>query len=302
METKQLLYVTKIAEERSFSKAAKQLYITQPSLSHYICRFEKQLGVILFDRSTTPLTLTYAGKIFVEKARVILQQQEDLLCEMKEIAGFKSGQITIGISSLRGADLLPKILPAFKKKYPGIKISLIQENSKELIDLTCNGITDFSILPIQEKPASLTYDILQQEEILLALPPGHPLLAKMQPLPGRLYPEISLKNCLHETFILPPGTNLIRTLIDKLFEEAGFQPQVLLETNCITTAYSLVTAGLGICFWFSSIDNAFCPTPPVHCSLTEKNRLRTLGIAYKKGKYLTLIDREFIAMTKAVFR
>lgn len=300
MEIRQLRYMLKIAEERSFSKAAKQLYITQPSLSHYIANLEKQLGVKLFDRTNSPLTLTDAGKLFAEKARNVLNQHDELLVQINEIASCKTGELTIGISSIRGANLLPQVLPVFCERFPGIEINLIQENSKELIELTCNGTTSLSILPLSEKPKLLEYVAIQQEELLVSLPPKHPLLPKAVPQQGKRYPQISLALLKDEPFIIPKKTNLLRPVINDLFNRAGFSPKILLETDCITTAYSLVTSGMGIGFWYSTLEGSYHTEPPVHCSLDYPSPVRTVAIAYKAGKYLSKAEHEFIAITKSV--
>lgn len=96
MEFRQLLYVCKVAEEQSFSKAAKKLHIAQPSLSQQIAKLEKELGVSLFDRSKSRIKLTYAGENFFEKATKILDMTEQLKKEMTDVTDLKKGRLIIG--------------------------------------------------------------------------------------------------------------------------------------------------------------------------------------------------------------
>ena len=103
MELRQLRYMLAVAEEKSFSQAAKKLYIAQPHLSQYIQKLETQLGVKLFDRSRTPLTLTLAGEQFAQKARQILRLNNNLLQQMKDYTEEKNGRLVLGISPVRSA-------------------------------------------------------------------------------------------------------------------------------------------------------------------------------------------------------
>jgi len=97
MDFHQLEYVMAIAEEKSFSKAAKKLYISQPSLSQYIMRLEEQIGIKIFDRTTNPLILTFAGEKYLEAAKNILILNNQLKRVLVDIADSKKGRLTIGI-------------------------------------------------------------------------------------------------------------------------------------------------------------------------------------------------------------
>ncbi|MEN6314888.1 MAG: LysR family transcriptional regulator, partial [Clostridiaceae bacterium] len=163
MDFRQLHYMLKVAEEKSFSKAAKKLYISQPSLSQYISNVEQQLGVRLFDRTTNPLTLTYAGELYEETAKNILYLKDQLLSQMDDIANLQRGHITIGISPFRSTYFLPTILPLFKKNYPGIDVSLAEGTMAELLELAINGATDFSIMTLPIPGELMSYDPIMTE-------------------------------------------------------------------------------------------------------------------------------------------
>ena len=106
MTSQQIEYVLAVAEQRSFSKAAQKLYVTQPSLSQYVMNIEKQLGVQLFDRSTSPIRLTQAGEAFVRSAEQIKVIEDNLMNELSDIAEIKSGSLKIGASTFRASCLL----------------------------------------------------------------------------------------------------------------------------------------------------------------------------------------------------
>ncbi len=125
MELREFSYVSMLAQCGSFTKAASKLFITQPALSNYINKVEEELGVKLFDRSSNPLVLTYAGEQYLKRARGILNQMEDMRREMRDITHHKTGRLRIGFPSERIIYMLPLILAPFKTRYPGIDVQVI---------------------------------------------------------------------------------------------------------------------------------------------------------------------------------
>ena len=124
MEFRQMKYILTLAETRNMTRAAEKLYISQPALSHYLKCVEDELGAQLFDRSTAPMSLTYAGRCYVERARAILLENEQLKRQMRDITRHMSGKLTIGTSRDRASYMMPRILPEFAALYPGIEIEI----------------------------------------------------------------------------------------------------------------------------------------------------------------------------------
>lgn len=301
MDFRQLQYMLKVTEEKSFSKAAKKLYISQPSLSQFILNLEQQLGIQLFDRTTTPLRLTYAGELYASIAKQILDLKENLVMQIDDITNLKKGRITIGISPFRSTYFLPRILPVFQQKFPGIEIVLAEGSMAELTDLTINGTVDFSIMTLPVNEDILVYEPIMTEEILLALPPHHPLSQKAAVSLQSLHPRICLAELRDEPFImLKPGQRM-RQMALTLCKNAGFKPKILLESKSTEAAHAMVAAGMGIAFipdtlvCFGKIEER-----PVYFSMEDPVPIRTLVVAYRKGRYLTKASQEFIAMIKKV--
>ncbi|WP_181995657.1 LysR family transcriptional regulator [Clostridium sp. AM58-1XD] len=119
MDFKQLFYIVKVAECQNITKAAKALFVSQPSLSQFISKAEEELGVKIFDRSTNPLTLTYAGRKYIEAARKILDINDNVKKELQDIAGYQKGLINLGIPKERGSYMLPGLMKEFKKGVSG---------------------------------------------------------------------------------------------------------------------------------------------------------------------------------------
>lgn len=304
MDFRQLEYILKVAEERSFSKAAQKLFIAQPSLSQYIHKIELELGVQLFDRSITPLKLTFAGELYVETAKRILDLKDQLYHQIEDIANFRKGRITIGLSPFRSTYIMPKVLPFFYEKFPGIEVILFEGTSNELENLAMKGTTDLTLMtsPIQQN--NFDFETIMSEEILVVLPPNHPLQNKVHYKTNdkSIRPLINLKELRDESFILLKKDQKLHKIATYLCEQAGFSPRIILESESIEAAHALVTAGMGITFVPDTL-TLFREAPPypLYCSLEEARPTRDLVVAYRKGRYLSVAAKEFIANTKAIF-
>lgn len=132
MTTKELLYVKTVADEHNISKAAKKLFMAQPSLSQSIQRIEESIGMPLFHRTTTGLTLTFAGERYYHMAVQVLKMYEDFQLEISDINNLKTGRIHIGITNHLGTLVLPRVLPAYKNICPHVEITIHEENTAAL--------------------------------------------------------------------------------------------------------------------------------------------------------------------------
>ncbi len=292
MEFRQLQYTVQIALERSFSRAAEKLHIAQPSLSQQIAKLEKEIDIILFQRSTSHVELTQAGELFVKKSQVILDLVEQLKQEMEDISQIKKGRLVVGSMPMTGATILPRVVPAFQTAYPEIEITLIEETSSHLETITSQGQTDISLLSLPLRVNGLNYEVLLQEEIVLAVPPHHPLAQSQN--------AISLAMLAQEAFIsLKKGLGFQQLTLD-LCIEAGFMPQIVFESSNMETIQSLVAAGMGIAFvpYFIAERND-SSYAPVYLQI-DTRPTRTLVMAYKKGRYMSKAAEAFMQTMKKV--
>lgn len=300
MEYRHLKYVLTVSEEKSFSLAAKKLYISQPSLSQLILKLEDKIGFPLFDRSYTPLKLTYVGELYIEMAKKIIDLNDQFTKQVDDIANLRRGRLTIGSSPFRSTYLLAQIIPTFEQRFPGLELILKEDTTLRLEALALSGLADFSIslLPINTK--LFDYEELFQEELLLALPPNHPLCDKYHLRPGDYHnpPQIKLEEVKETPFILmDQGQKIHETLFD-LCSKADFRPRILLETQSMNAAQALVGAGMGA---------ALLPDTLIHASNLDKNPCyfslsskpsRTVIVAYCKNRYLSKAAVEFIHLMK----
>lgn len=305
MEYRQMRYVLKVAEERSFSQAAKKLYIAQPSLSQCIQRLEKQLGVLLFDRTVTPLRLTFAGERYIDTAKQILSLNDQLIQQMDDIADLKTGRLTIGSSPFRSTYLLPQVLPIFQKQYPGIEIILAEGTTAELEEFVLNGTTDFSIVLLPLAEDIFAYKPILIEELLIALSPNHPLSKENKDSNSNQppWPKIKISQLKDVPFIqMKHGQRLHQTLLD-LCTQSGFKPKIILESQSMEAAQALVVTGLGATLLPDTLVRLrHMSKHPCYFSIEESLNTRTAVIAYRKGKYLSKAARLFISLMEEIHK
>ncbi|CAM4290168.1 LysR family transcriptional regulator [Paenibacillus phoenicis] len=295
MELRQLLYTLKIAEEKNFSRAADKLHIAQPSLSQQLSKLEQELGVKLFQRNTSTVELTYAGASFIAHAQKIMDAVAQLRQEMDDISQLRAGRVVVGSMPITGSHLLPYVLPAFKASYPNIQVTLLEDTSLNLEKLTAEGGTDLSLLSLPLLEPTLSYEPIGEEIIDLAVPPDHPLTKT----PGVLEQGVEMKQLENEPFIVLKKGQGFRKMTADLCREAGFEPNVVFESNNIETVQSLVAAGMGITLVPRFIARAKrSELIPAYLPLAAPAPSRTLVIAYRKGRYLSKAAEAFIETFK----
>lgn len=290
MEFRQLQYAIQIAAEKNFSRAAEKLHIAQPSLSQQLSKLEKELGVLLFHRNTNSVEMTHAGAVFVDKAQKIVDMVGEIRQEMDDISQLRKGKLIIGSMPITGAHMLPHVLPVFQERYPDIEIALVEETSANLMQLTSEGKTDFSLLALPLQEQSLEYEVLIDEELRLAVPPNHPA-ASVSSARG----TVELSSFSGEPFILlKKGQGLYQTAID-LCLAAGFTPRIAFESSNIETVQSLVAAGMGVAFIPAMVERGkWSEMAPAYLTVSGRPA-RTLVIARRKGRYMSKAAQAFIS-------
>ncbi len=297
MELRQLQYALQIAAEKNFSRAAEKLHIAQPSLSQQLSKLEKELGVLLFQRNTNSVELTHAGSAFMEKAQMILDMVGQLEREMEDISDMKKGRLNVGSLPITGSHMLPRVLPLFHSRFPGIEIHLIEDTTNVLENLTAAGRTDISLLTLPVLDSNLSWEPLLDEEILLAVPPSHPLAERAGPVEPAV---VSIRQLREEAFIVLKRGQGFRQIALELCRSNGFEPRIVFESSNIETVQSLVAAGMGIAFVPSMIALGHGTSfRPVYLQLKERP-YRTLVAAYRKGRYISKAAEAFMGVMREV--
>ena len=243
MELRQFTYVNQVAECGNFTKAAAKLFISQPALSNYISKVEGDLGVKLFDRSATPLKLTYAGEQYLKRAKVILGQMEDMNRELRDITHYMAGRLRIGFPSERIVYMLPLILKPLKDRYPGIDVEVSTGPGNHLITDLKAGNVDFVFLPHWNPLKDIVQVRIVEEELILVAAKGY--------LPEDCFLDREKKIInWRETAKLPLITlkkgHALRSSVDVLYANAELKPNIFFESHSNMLSYRLAAQGLGV--------------------------------------------------------
>ena len=238
MNTRQIQYALMLYENLNFSVVAEKLGITQPALSKQIHNLEDELGIRLFDRSTSPLTVTPAGEHFFVHAKEILYREDQLLKSMEEFKSGERGSLVIGVSPFRCQYLLPKVIKEFKKKYPEVQVVLHEAGTDVLRKETAEGRFDFSIVNLPVDEAVLDVAPIETDILVLAVPKE-----MASALPSGEH--IDLSDCENLNFVTVGKNQEMRQLLEKSCLASGFSPKISAEVVGISTAFALCLEGVG---------------------------------------------------------
>lgn len=247
MNDRELLYIKTIADTKSISKAAEELFIAQPSLSQALQRIERELGTHLFIREPRGMKLTYAGEKYYLMSKEILDIYSDFKSEITHINELKAGRLVIGIARYMGMNILPNILPKFNKNYPNIEIIIREENTRVLENLVLGGNVDFALTHVHKKEMNekINYEILKEDEFLLVTPKAYLKDSdKIKVKDGKSY--VDLRDLEGEKFILLDINKGIRKVQDRTIKSYGISPDVVFTTKNFETAKRLAANGMGI--------------------------------------------------------
>ncbi len=243
MNTRQIQYAVELSKTRNISQVAERLGISQPALSKQILNLEKELGVKLFDRTTTPMTLTAAGEHFIRQAQELLYQEDQLLRSLESYKTGESGKLVIGISPFRSQYLIPAVARQVKERYPGVQIVLCEAGSDQLRREAAEGKYDFAVVNLPVDGAALDVTALEPDTMVLMVPKA---LAKGLPDTDFQAPAcIDLKECAALPFVTVGDQQEMRRQFEAACADAGFRPAIAAEVVGLSTAYALCKAGVG---------------------------------------------------------
>jgi LysR family hydrogen peroxide-inducible transcriptional activator len=237
MQIHQLRYVVAAARAGSFSRAAEQCHVSQPSLSQQVLKLEDELGERLFDRLRRETKLTPHGEAFLRRAVRILEEVDSAKREATDAQNLLRGTISVGVLPTIAPYLLPRAMTEFTRKYPGVEIIAHEDTTGRLLKMTLAYEIDFALASRPIGDERLEVRDLHTEELLLALPPGHPLTRK------RVVNIADLKN---EHLIVMKEGHCLSDQVLSFCDRGGLRPQISFRGAQLETIQALVCAGLGI--------------------------------------------------------
>lgn len=236
MEIHQLRYFLAVATSGSFSRAAEQCRVAQPSLSQQIAKLERELRERLFDRERQGAFLTEAGERLRPRAERILAELRLAQEEIGQLRGEVSGPLRLGVLPTIAPYYLPKVLPFFLREHPAVELSVYEETTQNLVKALRDRELDLALLS-PPLPAGLESEAILSEELLLALPPEHALAGRE---------ELCLDDLREEPFILLHESHCLGEQALVYCHQQEFRPRVSCRSEQLVTVKSLIAAGLGV--------------------------------------------------------
>jgi len=301
-------YAYEVFREKSFSRAAKKLFISQPSLSITIKKLEKDLGITIFDRSSMPIQLTEAGQVYMEMAQQIIEIQKNMGAYIKDYAELKTGTLALGAPHTFSSLFMPVFIRAFSRRYPGIKITLDEADTMSLQKKLLDGKIDIVIDTCVFNEDLFTFFPVIEERILLMVSRKNEINNRLE---GYRFSVKDIQNDKHisdehrlvpldlfkdELFImLHKGHDMYeRSMV--LCNQYGFSPNVYMHLNQLMSCYHMANENIGITFISDTIvkrlsmkeGNVFL------YKLNDEVARRNILMAHKKKRYISKAVSEFM--------
>jgi|SRR5579884_319459 len=293
MELRQLRYLTALADELSFTRAAAREHVAQPALSQQIRRLEDELGIALVERTTRRVTLTHAGALLVARARRILAEVSAADAELQAVKGMEIGHVSVGSMHTMGPVDVSLALAIFHRRHPAIELTVREQSSQELADMLRDDELDLAFLSVTERISShgLGLEQLVSEELVVVLPRDHRLAGRRR---------LRMRELEHEEFISFREGARLRELLLTGARECGFQPRIKLESNETERIRRLVSRGMGVAILPRS--DAERPGAEVAvAALTEPSLSREISLAWRRDRRHPPAVLEFLGLARELF-
>lgn len=302
-------YVYEVYLEKSFSKAAEKLFISQPSLSANVKRVEHHIGYPIFDRSTKPLSLTECGVQYIKAVEKIKSIQNEFEGFVNDWGDLKKGALTLGGSNLFSSWILPPLIADFARRYPLIQISLVEETTANLARMLRHGQLDLMLDSSVLDAAIYGCRKFQEEHLILAVPGAFPINNRLRsyqlPVEDILSkrflrescPPVPLTRFKSEPFIMLKPENDTGKRARMICQNNLFEPNIILEMDQQMTSYNITCSGMGISF-IGDIMLSKVPltSDVVYYKLPVNESSRDIRFYWKNGRYQTRAMEEFLKM------
>ncbi|MGH9101939.1 MAG: LysR family transcriptional regulator [Acidimicrobiales bacterium] len=281
MDLLQLRYFQAVARRQHVSRAAEELHVAQPSLSRAVGRLEAELGVPLFDRHGRRVRLNRFGVAFLGRVDAALAQLDQARAELDDAAGLEHGSVAVAAETLRP---LTGLLASFLAAHPGVSFRLYQSSDPTMAAQLQAGEVDLCVASQPLEGASLEVTEVASEEVLVAVPPKHPLAR------GK---RIRVAELAGQPFVTTRPGHWQRALTDQLFAEAGLEATIACEGDEPAAIRPLISAGLGVGL-LPAVARRTTPHPPVAwLRLDAPSPRRTVRLVWRDDAYLSTAARRF---------
>jgi LysR family transcriptional regulator, low CO2-responsive transcriptional regulator len=289
MDFDQLQTFVEVASHASFSRAAEKRFRTQPAISSQIRALEDEVGAKLFDRSGGKVSLTAAGKAFQKYAQETLDARKAMLINLAEMEHVPRGAITVGANEGTCLHILPEVFADFKKQYPDVSVNIKRADYANIMESVTDNSVDFGVVSLPVKDNRLTVVLIHQDELVIIVPPNHPL-GKMN--------SASVADLAVFPLVLPKAGHT-RDAVEQLFRKRGLKPHYSMELDSSELLKRFVAAGVGVGFIpRSNVQHDVRAGVLSAISIADAQLRRDLALVFRKDKALSRAALAFIEIAK----
>lgn len=289
-------YIYRIYADGSFTKAAENLFLTQPALSIAVSKYESELGAPIFDRKSRPVELTSVGEVVIEKIKKIMELEDDLLKEVEDIKNLQGGKLIVAGTNYVNSYVLAPIISEFIKKYPGIEVIIREDSSDKLLNLLENKEIDLTFSCGEIRTDKFNKIESFRDDMLLVV--SDDLIEKMGLNAIKSKNEIIKEVLKNIPFIILRNQNNLYLRSLKIFEELEVKPKIVQRVDQLVTSYKFCTEGMGAAFIGSKLiekeQNKEISAYEVELDVAK----RLFFAVTKKDSYVSYATKKFIEMVK----
>ncbi|MFX3616332.1 MAG: LysR family transcriptional regulator [Sporolactobacillus sp.] len=282
---KHLQYFLEVADQKSFTKAARHLYVSQPTISKMVRNIEDEFGVTLLDRSGKEMTLTDAGETVYEQSRSIVASFEHLSDALASLTGPERGKLRLGLPPMVGGRFFSGMIRSFRIDYPGIELQIAEYGAKKAVELVDNGEVEVAITIGDYDSQKFEGFVFHDEPLSVVIPPNCPLSKKG---------SVSLVDLKNQSFILFPEEFSLRGMIIQSCEKAGFQPKIVMESSREDLIMELVSEKLGITLLPAGIVQGANLHESKVLRLDGQELTWKLSMVWRRNHYLSFAAKQWI--------
>jgi DNA-binding transcriptional LysR family regulator len=288
MELRHLRTIVAVARHRSLTKAGEELYLTQSAVSQQIRRLESELGIEVFRRTSRSVELTPEGQVILGYAQRVLAEVDGLQSELEELTGLLSGQLRIGGVYPTGPYDLFGMLADFRAAHPGVAVHMVEDTQEDALaalradELDCA----FTALDPDALGDEFAATLLWQEEIVVALPPGHALCARSR---------VTFQELAAEDLIAYRDNSALRRRLERTMAELGLEPRNAFICTEMAAVRGLASKGLGVAVIPRSVAEE--PGPPIELRPVGPDRLTwPIALVWRAARRHTPAGKAFLAV------
>ncbi|MDD3444231.1 MAG: LysR family transcriptional regulator [Zavarzinia sp.] len=291
MQLRTLRIFVEVVRQGGFSAAAKTVFATQPTVSKAVQHLEDELGVVLLDRTGHRPVLTAAGEIVHRRALAILAERDDMIREIDDLRGLRRGELRLGLPPLGSAELFAPLFAAYRQRYPGVEIRLVEHGAKRLEEMLLSGAVEMiaTLLPLD---ADFEWQPVRREPLAVLLPADHALAGRA---------SLRLTDLRETPFILFEGGFALNPIIIGACQRAGFTPVEAARSAQISFISALVAAGLGCALLPRMIATQRAQTGVHLAELEAPGTDWHMALAWRRGGYLSDAARAWLALARTVY-